>query len=190
MKAVAVFPERKEYRVIDHPEPALQSASQAKVRILDVGICGTDKEIVSFQYGTPPEGSNYLIIGHESLGRVVEAQPESGFGTGDWVVGIVRHPDPVPCASCAAGEWDMCRNGQYTERGIKALPGFAAERYGSAPDKRVKVDPKPGDLGGRLEPTSVGAKAWGDTEGAGGGARRGGVRGAGWLGRGRGRRGR
>jgi threonine dehydrogenase-like Zn-dependent dehydrogenase len=72
MKAVAVFPADRRFDVIDHPEPSLASPTEVKLRMLDVGICGTDKEIVSFEYGTPPAGSPYLIIGHESLGQVVE----------------------------------------------------------------------------------------------------------------------
>ncbi|MEO5768529.1 MAG: alcohol dehydrogenase catalytic domain-containing protein, partial [Polyangia bacterium] len=164
MRAITVTPGKAQSARLDdvaEPEPG---DGTVLVQTLAVGVCGTDLEIVEGKYGWAPAGQDRLIIGHESLGRVVEAQPESGFETGDWVVGIVRHPDPVPCASCAAGEWDMCRNGRYTERGIKALPGFASERYRSAPDHLVKVDPKLGDLGVLLEPTSVVAKAWEHTE--------------------------
>ncbi|MEO8212976.1 MAG: glucose 1-dehydrogenase [Myxococcales bacterium] len=168
MRAITVTPGKAQSARLDdvaEPEPG---DGTVLVQTLAVGVCGTDLEIVEGKYGWAPAGQDRLIIGHESLGRVVEAQPESGFETGDWVVGIVRHPDPVPCASCAAGEWDMCRNGQYTERGIKALPGFASERYRSAPDHLVKVDAKLGDLGVLLEPTSVVAKAWEHTERIGG----------------------
>jgi threonine dehydrogenase-like Zn-dependent dehydrogenase len=66
MRAVAVFPRERQVRVVDHPEPKIDSPTQAKIRMLNVGICGTDKEIVDFQYGTPPDGSDYLVIGHES----------------------------------------------------------------------------------------------------------------------------
>ena len=76
------------------------------------------------------------------------------------MVGIVRRPDPVPCPSCAVLEWDFCRNGQYTERGIKELDGYCSERYRITPDFAVKVDPGLGMLGVLLEPTSVVAKAW------------------------------
>jgi threonine dehydrogenase-like Zn-dependent dehydrogenase len=90
----------------------------------------------------------------------MEAPAGSGFATGDLVVGIVRHPDPVPCLNCALGEWDMCRNGLYTERGIKQADGFAAERWRSNPGFTVKVSPVLGLAGVLLEPTSVLAKAW------------------------------
>jgi threonine dehydrogenase-like Zn-dependent dehydrogenase len=99
-------------------------------------------------------------MGHESLARVVEAPPACGLTKGDLIVGIVRRPDPVPCTSCAAGEWDMCRNGLYTERGIKALDGFAADWIRIEPAFAVKVDPALGVLGVLLEPASVVAKAW------------------------------
>jgi threonine dehydrogenase-like Zn-dependent dehydrogenase len=74
-------------------------------------------------------------------------------------VGIVRRPDPVPCPNCAVGEWDMCRNGQYTERGIKRLDGYMSERWRIEPDYAVKIDPSLGLLGVLLEPTTVVTKA-------------------------------
>jgi threonine dehydrogenase-like Zn-dependent dehydrogenase len=79
---------------------------------------------------------------------------------GDLVVGIVRRPDPVPCPNCAVGEWDMCRNGQYTERGIKQIDGFMSELWRIETDYAIKVPPSLGLFGVLLEPTSVVAKAW------------------------------
>lgn len=134
------------------------------VRALALGVCGTDREIVSGAYGWPPEGRDRLVLGHESLGRVEVAPPGSGFSPGDLVVGVVRHPDPVPCGNCAVGEWDMCRNGLYTEHGIKQLDGFGAELYRLSPDFAVRVDPALGMRGVLLEPASVVAKAWEQTE--------------------------
>jgi len=125
-----------------------------------VGICGTDREILDGLYGAAPPGETRLVLGHESVGRVVEAPPSSGFFAGDWVVGIVRRPDPVPCSSCARGEWDMCRNGLYTECGIQGRHGFAVERFALEPGFAVKIDPGLGELAVLLEPTSVVAKAW------------------------------
>jgi threonine dehydrogenase-like Zn-dependent dehydrogenase len=100
-----------------------------------------------------------LILGHESLGRVIDPGP-SGFAVGDHVVGIVRRPDPVPCPNCAVGEWDMCSNGGYTERGIKQVDGFMSDRWRIEPEYAVKVDQRLGTLGVLLEPTTVVAKAW------------------------------
>jgi len=84
----------------------------------------------------------------------------SNLKRGDLVVGIVRRPDPVPCAACAAGEWDMCRNGQYTERGIKQRNGYGSEQYRVEPEFLVKLDPALKTLGVLLEPASIVAKAW------------------------------
>src|SRR4051812_3709063 len=134
------------------------------VQTLAVGVCGTDLEIVGGRYGWPPPGRQRLILGHESLGRVLEAPPDSGLSPGDLVVGIVRRPDPVPCPNCAAGEWDMCRNGRYTERGIKERDGYCSERYRIHPEYAVKVAPHLGHLGVLLEPASVLAKAWEHTQ--------------------------
>jgi threonine dehydrogenase-like Zn-dependent dehydrogenase len=69
----------------------------------------------------------------------VDPGPSSGLKKGDLVVGIVRRPDPVPCPSCAVGEWDMCRNGQYTERGIKEIHGFMSERWRIEPEYALKL---------------------------------------------------
>jgi threonine dehydrogenase-like Zn-dependent dehydrogenase len=130
------------------------------VEAVAVGVCGTDLEITSGAYGWSPPGADRLVLGHESLGRVIDPGPSSGLANGDLVVGIVRRPDAVPCPSCAVGEWDMCRNGQYTERGIKAVDGYMSERWRIEPDYAVKVDPGLGILGVLLEPTTVVAKAW------------------------------
>ncbi len=129
------------------------------VEALAVGVCGTDVEIASGLYGWAPPGKERLILGHESLGRVIEPGA-SGFAVGDHVVGIVRRPDPVPCPNCAVGEWDMCSNGRYTERGIKQVDGFMADRWRIEPEYAVKVDKRLGVLGVLLEPTTVVAKAW------------------------------
>lgn len=134
------------------------------VDALAVGICGTDFEIVGGEYGKAPPDTDRLILGHESLGRVVEAPPDSTVAPGDLVVGMVREPDPVPCPACAVGEVDMCRNGQYTEHGIDGRQGFARERWRARPEDLIRLDPGLGDLGVLLEPASVLAKAWEQVE--------------------------
>ncbi len=164
MRALAVTPGQADsLQLIDAPEPAAADGSLL-VATIAIGICGTDAEIAAGRYGWPPPGRPRLIIGHESIGRVLEAPPGSGFAPGDLVVGIVRRPDPVPCAYCAVGEWDMCRNGQYTERGIKERDGYGAERFRVEPAFAVKVDTGLGHLGVLLEPASVVAKAWDHAE--------------------------
>jgi glucose 1-dehydrogenase len=129
MKAVAVFPSTKQVKVIDHPEPSISSPSEAKLRMIDVGVCGTDKEIVTFQYGTPPEGSPYLVIGHESLGEVIEiGSAVKTLKKGDLVVTMVRRPcDHPECVACRAGRQDFCYTGDFTERGIKGRHGYMTE---------------------------------------------------------------
>jgi glucose 1-dehydrogenase len=144
--------------VEDYPEPSPDEGA-VLVEAVAVGICGTDHEIIRGEYGEAAPGSTDLVLGHESLGRVVE-DPSGALSPGDLVAGIVRYPDPVPCANCAAGEWDMCRNGQYTEHGIKGLQGFARDRWRVPPRFAVRLDPKLAELGMLLEPTSVVAKAW------------------------------
>ncbi len=160
MRAVTVIPgQTGSAALTDMPEPPPDDGP-VLVQTQAVGICGTDLEIINGDYGWAPPDQDRLIIGHESLGRVAEAAPGTGFGPGDLVVGIVRLPDPVPCPACAAGDWDMCTNGRYTERGIKARHGYASERYRIHPEYLVAVDPALGTLGVLLEPATVVAKAW------------------------------
>jgi glucose 1-dehydrogenase len=160
VRAITLVPHKQgSARLDDLPEP-LESAGSVLVQGLALGVCGTDLEIVGGAYGWAPPGRDRLVLGHESLGRVVEAPPSAGLEPGDLVVGIVRRPDPVPCPNCAIDEWDMCRNGRYTERGIKELDGFGSERWRIEPEFAVKVDPGLDELGVLLEPASVLAKAW------------------------------
>src|ERR687897_524216 len=160
MRALTVLPGQPgSARLEQVPEPDLRDGS-VLVGTLAVGVCGTDVEIVGGGYGWAPPGKERLILGHESLGHVLEAPTGSGVERGDLVVGIVRRPDPEPCPSCAVGEWDMCRNGRYTERGIKELDGYACERFRIEPEYVVKVDPELERVGVLLEPTSIVAKAW------------------------------
>ncbi len=164
MRALTVAPGvAHSARVEDIAEPPVSDGS-VLVRMLALGVCGTDREIVSGQYGWAPPGEKRLVIGHESFGEVKEAPPGSGFKPGDLVVGIVRRPDPVPCPACAAGEWDMCRNGRYTERGIKERNGYGSDFFRIEPEFLVKTDRSLGRSGVLVEPTSVVAKAWDHTE--------------------------
>lgn len=160
MRALTIAPRRAgSLRLDDIPEPSAGEGSML-VRSLAVGICGTDRELVDGIYGQACDGKARLVLGHESLGRVISAPADSGFALGDIVVGIVRHPDPVPCPNCALGEWDMCRNGRFTERGIKQADGFCVERWRTEPGFAVKVTPALGLAAVLLEPASVLAKAW------------------------------
>ena len=160
MKAITVEPHTPgSARLEDIPGPDPHDGS-VLVEALAVGVCGTDVEIVDGKYGWAPPGSTRLVLGHESLGRVLDPGPTAGLKTGDLVVGIVRRPDPMPCSNCAVGEWDMCRNGQYTERGIKHIHGFMSDQWRIEPEYAMKVDRSLGLLGVLLEPTTVISKAW------------------------------
>lgn len=160
MRALAVIPGVPvSARLCEVSEPLAEDGALL-CAMLSVGICGTDREILQGRFGTAPAGCDYLILGHESLGLVLEAPPQSGFHTGDFVVAVVRHPDPVPCSSCAVGEWDMCKNGFYTEHGIKGRHGFAAERYRLNPRFAIPIDKELAEVGVLVEPASIVAKAW------------------------------
>ena len=160
MRAITLEPGTPDSAALEEvPEPA-PAEGAILVDGVALGICGTDAEIVRGDYGEAPPGAERLILGHESLGRVADAPAGSGFAPGDLVVGVVRRPDPVPCPSCAAGEWDFCRNGLYTERGIKGLHGFGSERWRIEPEFAVRLDPGLGLLGVLMEPTTIVAKAW------------------------------
>ena len=160
MRSLTVVPGQKSsIRLEDRPEP-MRDSGQALIEAVALGVCGTDREIVDGRYGWAPPNAARLVIGHESLGRVLEAPADSSLKQGDMVVGVVRRPDPVPCPACAIGEWDMCRNGLYTERGIKQRDGYGAERYLLEPGFAIKVDPALGLGAVLVEPTSVVAKAW------------------------------
>jgi glucose 1-dehydrogenase len=164
MRAITVTPGIANSARLDDMPPPPASDGAILLRTLALGVCGTDREIIAGEYGAAPPGEQRLVLGHESLGRVEEAPAQSGFAPGDLVAGVVRRPDPVPCPACAAGEWDMCRNGRYVERGIKERHGYGAELFRVEPDFAIKVDPGLGLLGVLVEPTSIVAKAWDHTE--------------------------
>lgn len=161
MRALTVVPKQKQSLRLreDFPEPTRQPR-ELLVEASLIGVCGTDREIVSGHYGAAPTGDTQLILGHESLGHVLDHDRDSSFRKGDWVVGIVRRPDPVPCRCCAAGEWDMCMNGRFTERGISGAHGYGSERFTLEEAFAVRVPATLGDCAILLEPASIVAKAW------------------------------
>jgi threonine dehydrogenase-like Zn-dependent dehydrogenase len=164
MRALTVVPGKAgSLELVDVPEPQPRDG-EVLVDVLAVGVCGTDVEIVAGEYGEAPPGADRLVLGHESLGRVREVPAGAALSEGDLVACIVRCPDPVPCPNCAAGQWDMCSNGGYTEHGIKGVDGFARERYRAGADRLVRVDAALGLAGVLLEPASVVAKAWAEID--------------------------
>jgi glucose 1-dehydrogenase len=160
VRAIAVVPGRPQTAgVVELPEPPASDGSLL-VRTRLIGICGTDREIAIDGHGIPPPGEERLVLGHESLGEVIGAPEGSGFRHGDLVVGVVRRPDPLPCAACAADEWDMCPTGDFLEAGIKELDGYGRERFRIAQRFAVRVSSGLEDIGVLVEPTSVVAKAF------------------------------
>ncbi len=157
MKAVAVYPGKKEsahLREVPRPEAG---PAEVLVRVVRAGLDGTDFEINDGLYGEAPPGQDYLIIGHESLGVVEEVGPEAhGFEVGDMVVGTVRRPGG--CINCRAGEADMCIDGDYTERGIYRAHGYLVDYYVEAPDYLVKLPSDYEPFGVLLEPMTIAEK--------------------------------
>src|SRR5262245_59430705 len=161
MKAIAVHPRTRKVELIEHEPPRLTAATHVKLRMLEVGVCGTDREICAFQYGTPPEGESRLVIGHESLGEVVDV----GTGVtqmkpGDLVVPMVRRPcSHASCVACRAGRQDFCFTGDFAERGINKLHGFMTELV--VDDERYMhvVPPALRDVAVLVEPLTIAEKA-------------------------------
>ncbi|MGH3423559.1 MAG: alcohol dehydrogenase catalytic domain-containing protein, partial [Nocardioidaceae bacterium] len=160
MRALTVVPGQADSLSVEDVDEPTPRDGELLVDGLAVGVCGTDREIARGDYGWAPPGHERLVIGHESLGRVRQAPAGSDFSSGDLVVGVVRRPDPVPCGACAHGQFDMCRNGKYTERGIKEIDGYASQSWCVEPDYAVRLDPRLADVGMLMEPTTVVAKAW------------------------------
>jgi threonine dehydrogenase-like Zn-dependent dehydrogenase len=160
MKAVAVFPKTKEVKLIDHPEPAIVRPTDVKIKMLKVGVCGTDREIWEFKYGTPPPGSDYLISGHESFGQVIQIGPAvKTVKVGDYVVLTVRRGCPENCIACRNMRQDFCYTGHFTERGIKEAHGYMTEFVVDDEKYLNLVPPELKDLAVLLEPLTIAEKA-------------------------------
>lgn len=161
MRAIAVTPSAKQVGIIDQPEPKIARPTEVKLRMLEAGVCGTDREICAFEYGTPPAGSEHLIIGHESLGEVVEIGSHvARVRVGDLVVPMVRRPCPHSyCMACINGRQDFCFTGDFTERGIKQQHGFMAQYV---VDDEIHMNPVPHslrDVAVLVEPLTIAEKA-------------------------------
>jgi glucose 1-dehydrogenase len=164
MKAVAVTPgtvDSIHLRTV--PRPTLADVPDGRgvlVRVLRVGVDGTDKEINAAEYGNAPEGEEFLIIGHESFGIVEAVGPNvSGLRVGDHVVASVRRPGSSVYDQI--GLQDMTTDDVYFERGINLRHGFLAEYFVDSADYMVKVPSELREAGVLMEPTSVAEKAIG-----------------------------
>ncbi|MGC2289567.1 MAG: glucose 1-dehydrogenase [Thermoplasmata archaeon] len=154
MQALLVVPPKPGVRMGQVPDPS-PGREEVKVRVLECGICGTDRDIVAGRYGTPPEGQTDLVLGHENFGRVVQVGDAAhGLRVGDEVVATVRRGCGI-CRYCRTNRSDFCETGLFTERGIKGRDGYLAEFYVERPEYLVRV-PRPHRLSAvLLEPLSV-----------------------------------
>jgi glucose 1-dehydrogenase len=132
------------------------SKGEVLLNVQKIGICGTDRDIISGFYGAPPKGSDFLILGHESLSRVAAVgKGVRGFKKGDLVVPTVRRKCPENCLNCRNQESDMCLTGHYREHGIKELHGFASEFAVTDADFVAKLPESLRDTGVLLEPITI-----------------------------------
>ena len=141
--------------VAEMPEPP-PAGGEVLVRPVEVGVCGTDREISQGWFGIAPAGEERLILGHELLGRV--ERDGQGFARGDLVTATVRR-SCGHCNACAADAPDACDTGDYSEHGITRLHGFAAELAAVPAEHLVAVPEALGRLGVLAEPASICARA-------------------------------
>lgn len=158
MKAVAVFPGKAgSVHLADLPKPSVNDVPEGRgvlVKVLRVGVDGTDKEINAAEYGTAPPGYEFLVLGHESFGQVEEVGDKvTRFKPGDYVVATVRRP------GCSIYDWigspDVTTDDSYFERGISKVHGFLTEYYVDTEDYVVKIPQGLKDVGVLLEPMTV-----------------------------------
>lgn len=157
MKAIAVRRGETAPTVIETPRPDPESGA-VLVRTLRVGVDGTDHEVLSGSHGGFPEGEDHLILGHEAVG-VVEDANGTALSEGDVVVPTVRRPPNGENEYFARDEPDMAPEGQYHERGIAGAHGFMSEYFTSPAETLVEVPPELADLGFLVEPISITEKA-------------------------------
>lgn len=158
MKAIAMTPKQKGAVSLRDVEMPDVSDGSVLVKVLEAGVCRTDLEIYEGLYGEAPNGSDYLILGHECIGRV-EEPGKSSFSKGDLVARVVRRPCSDMCLNCKMGEVDMCSTGNYVETGIKGIHGDMAGYFADLPEYLVKIPPALAKIGVLMEPVSVAEKA-------------------------------
>jgi glucose 1-dehydrogenase len=159
VKGIIVTPGTKDSVRLQEMEPPDPAAGQLLLKVLKVGVCGTDRDIIAAEYGQPPPGSSYLVLGHESLCRVEElGKGVRGFEKNELVVPTVRRDCPQHCLNCRRGESDMCLTGNYTEHGIKGLHGFARGLATSDHRFVVKMPEALREVGVLLEPLTIDEK--------------------------------
>ncbi|MBX5497008.1 MAG: alcohol dehydrogenase catalytic domain-containing protein [Bryobacteraceae bacterium] len=155
MKAAGLDYSARRLTVRELPEPE-PSPAQVLLEVVEVGVCGTDRELARFHLGFPPAGQDFLTLGHEAVARVVDPGPSgSGLKRGDWVVPQVRRPCASFCASCARGRRDLCLTGTAPDRGITGIHGYLSTYAVDRPEDLVRVPEALLDVAVLIEPMSV-----------------------------------
>ncbi|HEX8983990.1 MAG TPA: alcohol dehydrogenase catalytic domain-containing protein [Bryobacteraceae bacterium] len=160
MRAAGLDYETRRLAIRELPDPAPASGDRLLLRIQEVGVCATDRELAEFHFGYPPPGEQFLALGHEALAQVLEAGPEvKSIAPGDWVAPMVRRPCQPACPVCARGRRDLCVTGRYVERGIFGLHGYFCDYAVDAESDLVRIPADRADVAVLLEPLSVVEKA-------------------------------
>ncbi|WP_437781322.1 glucose 1-dehydrogenase [Sorangium sp. So ce1097] len=164
MRSVAAFMAEGVVRLVeeDGPDALPLARGHVLLRPLEVGVCGTDREIAAFAYGSAPPGKDRLVLGHEAVAEVARTgEGVERVRPGDLVVPMVRRPcDRVECPACRAGRQDFCTTGEFIERGICRADGFMTELVVDEERYLVHVPPAASELGALVEPLSITAKAF------------------------------
>lgn len=163
MKAVALNYSTRELCERDIPRPSIERDEEVLFRVREVGICGTDRDLASFRLMFPPPSEDYLVLGHESLGEVIQAGTGAGaFQPGDYVVPFVRRPCYPRCHWCKVSRRDLCGSGSYTERGIAGAHGYFTELAVDNASDLIRIPLNIKEHAVLIEPLSVVEKALGN----------------------------
>lgn len=159
VKALAVVPGTTDLKFVDRPEPQISAPDEVKVKILRVGICGTDREEAAGGRSKAPDGQSELVLGHEMFGQVVGVGSDvKRVKTGDFAVFTVRR-GCGKCTACLMNRSDMCSTGQFSERGIWGLDGYQTEYAVDKEQYITRVPPELESVGVLTEPLAVAEKA-------------------------------
>jgi threonine dehydrogenase-like Zn-dependent dehydrogenase len=158
MRAIVIDHDRRVVTERDVAEPRLRRPDDVLFRLLQIGVCGTDRDLAAFRFGHGPQGDSFLIAGHEALGEVI-ASASPAFVPGDIVVPSVRRACHPPCSSCGRGRRDLCLTGRYTERGILGEHGYFTEMAVDQAEDLTRIPAKSSEFAVLLEPLSVVEKA-------------------------------
>ncbi len=159
MKAIAIVPGTADVRIIDRPEPNLAAGDEIKVKVLRVGICGTDREEAAGGRALAPPGKTELVIGHEMMGQVVDiGNNVTHLRPGDFTVFTVRR-GCGKCPPCNMNRADMCATGDFTERGLWGEDGYEAEFVVEREEYAVHIPSGLEAVGVLTEPLSIVEKA-------------------------------